>query len=510
MSHTIDINPLHLTKSDIDRFQLFDLNKEMTNKLIIPKDQIQIINEQYEKKFGHTRKYTISDFQKKKPITKFNWDPIKLTISHTYLDNDKLVTEYGTIPIPYNSKHKRILINMYYLFLQENNWNISSNIPFDNYVRRFNFIANQINQILHLEGDQKIQMAWKHQKEKNYRIKPLMEHSMLALPHEKEDLPLFAQEIKELEDKGMDLNTIRDHSDYKHLYNARSEFIRKDAIFLHRCNNKYKHIIYPYEIINHIDQWSTDLKSGRYYYDHELHGNLTFGILGKNKNIIPTINNNDVFLRCACILKKSDDSFDLERCNYHFNLKNDINYNILKDILSKVPKEYLEKASTLLDLIDELRLGDNVGKHRIYSDCIHCGHKNKNEEALLNSTGENPKLRHPSDITCQSCHKDYCADCLQEHPGIICRGFRQGEDNDTESIACPGCRVPIYKESGCAFMICAGKCKRMFCWSCRSIRHEENSYKHHYCLLINSFQVNPNWSNNPKVRTYISQSPIIR
>jgi len=349
-------------------------------------------------------------------------------------------------------------------------------------------------------------MAWKFNKEKVPTIKALQEnHSLLALSHEIDDLPQWAREIKLLEDQGMTLNEIRDDPQYKHLYSARSEFIRKDAIIFHKSKLS-KHVIFPYELPHHIDLWMQDLESGRHRYDYDLHKTLEFCELGYDL-YTNRISNGSLFLRCACVINKSNDSFDLDRCNCCFNLKDVKNYNCLKVILSKNP-EHKAKADKLVALIDELLLDDVAGKHRIYSNCIHCGHKNKNEEAVLNLTGDNTKLRHPADITCQSCHRDYCADCLKEHPGVICRGFREGEIDDVYAIACPGCRVPIHRSSGCAFMVCRGKCKRMFCWSCRSLRHEENSVKQHYCLLINSFQANRVWANDPNVRTYITESPL--
>jgi len=51
------------------------------------------------------------------------------------------------------------------------------------------------------------------------------------------------------------------------------------------------------------------------------------------------------------------------------------------------------------------------------------------KKLVLNETGDT-KLKYTADINCQSCHKDYCANCLKEHPGIICREFRQGEVDD--------------------------------------------------------------------------------
>jgi len=511
----LTIDPIELSYSDIIRFKIDEsFTLDLLDSLSIPDEQIQLIDQKYDDLFSKTIEKSKSKLRINSNSFTLWWDKQQHIVMATTIVNDgsHVNSIYNSVSFhTKNSKHNLLLMNLSKLFNSKNKWEIS-NLNFRTIAIEFNAAANQVNQILHLDDSNKIQMSWKSDRPKIPVPKVLSNnHSMIGLPHDIDDLPDWVHKIKYLEDQGITLNDIRDHPDkeIKALYGMRSDYIRKELIVLHECRHA-KHTIFPYELIHHINQWITDLESGRNRFDKHLHADFRFINFGKNPktNNMITSKDGDIFLRCACVDVKDKNSFDLDRCSVRFNLKDKANLDRLKNILSKTPMEYKDRATKLLDLINEIISSDLAGYHRIYSNCIHCGYKNINQEAVLNETGENTKLKHAADINCQSCHKDYCADCLKEHPGIICRGFRQGEVDDVGAIACPGCRVPIHRSSGCAFMVCKGKCKRMFCWSCRSLRHDEGSDRQHYCLLVNSFQANQVWTNDVNVITYTSESPV--
>lgn len=133
---------------------------------------------------------------------------------------------------------------------------------------------------------------------------------------------------------------------------------------------------------DHINQWISDLKSGRYRYESHVYAEFRFINFGKNlkTNNMITSKYDDIFLRCAYVNVKDKNSFDLYICFFRFNIKDIFNLDRLKNILSKTPMEYKDRSSKLLDLINELISSDLVGHRRIYSNYIHSGYENINKE----------------------------------------------------------------------------------------------------------------------------------
>lgn len=81
-----------------------------------------------------------------------------------------------------------------------------------------------------------------------------------------------------------------------------------------------------------------------------------------------------------------------------------------------------------------------------------------------------------SNITCEQCHKTYCAQCLINHPEYMsCQAAKEkystADDKANQawknkhSKQCPKCNANIEKNSGCDHMTCS-KCRYEFCWKC--------------------------------------------
>jgi len=517
-SHRVaQINQLELTPDIIKRLQLIDIGNDLTAMITVSDRIKQIINEKYQVGFEKDRASADRAFTRKPDAIKFVWDPDSMEVNMMCFVNGRLTITKNVAPRDNqrHTKHSLLLLNLRKLFYQLIRWN-NRNVTFSEVALSFNSAANQVNQHLHLEGNEKIPMAWHFDKVKTHPRKLLQEHSMLGDLHESnaDYLPEWAQKIQVLVEQGMTLNDIRDHPDkeVKLLYGMRSDAIRKGEIIVIHASGDDKHMVFPGELVQHLDQFIRDLKGGKNRYTNVLHTSLKFSRLGRTSKVneqIPIING-DIFLQCACVdyVNTGKRIINATRCKHHFNLSDQGTYINFKTMLSKVPFDNEQLVSELINLLDDLRSPDVPGKHRIFSTCIHCGFRNKNPEAEKNATGSNPDLRHPSDITCQSCREDYCADCLSVHPGQICNGFKlDSELKNSDLNACPGCEYPTMHGGGCSFMICEGKCRRMWCWGCRELRHEEFAVhsREHYCLLNHTFQVNPVWRNNPNVRTYTVQ-----
>ncbi len=151
------------------------------------------------------------------------------------------------------------------------------------------------------------------------------------------------------------------------------------------------------------------------------------------------------------------------------------------------------------------------GFHRILSNCPKCSHQNKNEEAKRNFTGLNPLKTHPSDVTCQTCHHIYCSDCLDTHPGIICRGFCKNEINFGDDVSCPGCRQPALRVSCDDYMVCQNiLCGITWCWHCRCFRDKNvvgQDTIEHFCITRYRYHLNRDWVKKNDITIYTTLSP---
>jgi len=240
----------------------------------------------------------------------------------------------------------------------------------------------------------------------------------------------------------------------------------------------------------------------------------------KHKNFSGIITVGDVCIRCICI----KDNYI--QCNALFNLSDIETYNKFKkcfsshiiehkyddDIFIQDPVEYMfERLDSLLDPSKRPSI-------RTCSKCPKCEYINtfENKEAILNSSGTNPLLKHPSDVICGNpiCNYNYCTDCKLSHPGFICRGFPEEEDTAKDIEACPACGHITNRIDGCTCMTCAiPTCRKTWCWICRCIRYPEQNPDNinydllHYCMDDNRYQSNPNWYNNPDFIPYKNIAP---
>jgi hypothetical protein len=507
---------LKLSSTIIETLGLNELRLELIGKITVDARIRNIINSRYERDFEKERMSADRAFMKDPTSLKFVWNKDAMEVDMIRFVNGVLVTFPNRAPHEKqrHTKHSLLLHNLHKLFNQSRIWT-NKNVRFSEVAVAFNSAANQVNQILHLEGDEKIPMAWCFEKTRPPQRKLLQEHSMLGDNHEPDAdyLPEWAQKIQALIEQGHDLNTIRDHPDpeIKKLYGMRSDAIRKgEIITFHDCDGD-KHMVFPGELVQLLEQFDRDLRGGRNRFCPDLHAGLLFCQLGRTqkhgKKIIQ-VNKDDIFIQCPCIDYSKGAKINASRCKYHFNLSDPDTYIIFKDIIAKTPTGNERLVTGLINLVEELRSLQVPGVHRIFSTCPHCSFRNKNEDAQLNSTGANPKLRHPSHVTCESCHQDYCADCNGVHPGQICDGFSLDNPEDVPFIGfgfrkCPGCRTPVQHGGGCSFMTCSD-CYRNFCWSCLCLRHEEyaGGSRAHFCLLHHTFQANPRWINDPNVISY--------
>ena len=153
-------------------------------------------------------------------------------------------------------------------------------------------------------------------------------------------------------------------------------------------------------------------------------------------------------------------------------------------------------------------------KARITPKCPFCMTEFDNIEGENNYYGREPISRHPTDVTCPSCNKDFCTDCKEQHPGELCNGMVRLPDGSFDWIhqSCPGCATIIDRIDGCSFIKCKALpiidgeerlCGTEWCWICRCIRLPEFNGETHYCLINDDYtNTNPNykprWTNNNK------------
>lgn len=500
-----------LTYQHIRTLELFEHEENMLRRLRLSDDQRKVLFDAYH-----------AQFQKKPKVQYIFWNDchdsvIRLTRDGRFVPYQ---AAYGT-NLP-SLKHDRFLHYLSIVFYQHIRFTTNVNTTFGTVALTFNAAANQVNQILGLTGDKKIPMAWKFEKPLKKAPQPLLQvDAMLGEQHEVGSVPNWVQEIQELQESGLTLSDIREHSEpvIRALYSTRSEAIRKEdgVVILHR-DHKNTHICFEYELPQMLLQIQRDLDNGHCRFSPVRDGKLIFCHLskpplntkhGRSSLNRVSANEGDIFIQCPCIDYPTPGSTNgAERCHMHFNLSSEHTYTQFKGILGRAPPECHQLCSKLLMTIDDLRVQKLPGAHRILSVCPHCQESNRNEEALRNSHGYNTHFRHPSHVTCNSCHKDYCTDCKEDHPGMICDGFNPKLSEEQHLIGmgfrkCPSCQTPVERQDGCAFMTCAA-CKHFFCWNCRCIRHEEYAEEDraHYCLLDGSFQSNADWRNDNRVHVY--------
>lgn len=280
------------------------------------------------------------------------------------------------------------------------------------------------------------------------------------------------------------------------VYNELTKFHRDDMIIIHSSNRrkcKWPRSGYPYGGLGYLaNRFIQQLSRSPFHYivsKNDLTKKFAFSINGKHK---PSIGN--IYVKCPCLLENGNE------CDIHFDLTCQSSLEKFKNIFKNAQPNELNDIKSLFSLINNIK-----NRHKTHrgplSKCPNCSHLNYNEEAYINNIGDNPKLRHPSDMTCEECHKSYCTDCGLSHPGHICDGTDYIE-NGNRHKACPSCRVPVYKDGGCTNIKCI--CGLTWCWICRCLRHREDDFREHphHCMTLYRFSSNSEWYNNPDFRTY--------
>jgi hypothetical protein len=219
-----------------------------------------------------------------------------------------------------------------------------------------------------------------------------------------------------------------------------------------------------------------------------------------------TSKHGDRVVRCPCI-KFSDGK--IGECNIWFNLSLERNVKILRKIFQVESFE----SKRLFQTISNFIYKSHKTTFRDETKCPKCKFTNSSNESIenlynvLNKLDANPNLRHPSDITCLQCNYEYCTDCLETHPGELCRGFTKEEQTllgEDKYQACPYCKAPIERAEGCFAIKCI-ECKFWSCWSCRTLRHVEHSevtkIHPHYCIT-NMANNNPKWDKSFDIKYY--------
>jgi len=240
----------------------------------------------------------------------------------------------------------------------------------------------------------------------------------------------------------------------------------------------------------------------------------------QNPNFSNTINIGDVCVRCPCLQD------GIYMCNHLFNLSDPETFSLFSKVfLNYTFKEDLnDLGEQIPNPIDTMFAYINAKLHpekslnmRINSKCPSCRTYNTSSEAMININGDNPILKHPSEITCVECFLEYCSDCLQTHPGRICRGFVEDSDCDPEVQLCPACGHTTNRIDGCTCITCQiPNCGKTWCWICRCLRHPEQHVDNidpelnHYCMTLNRYMSNPQWEDNTQFVPYEENAPIGR
>jgi hypothetical protein len=230
----------------------------------------------------------------------------------------------------------------------------------------------------------------------------------------------------------------------------------------------------------------------------------------------------DVCVPCPCL----EDGY--ESCNHLFKLSDESTYNsFIKAFdgyehqvdLNDFGDQIANPVDVMMSYISARIDPSQCVNIRLKTTCPKCQYENtvENTEAILNSTGENPIIKHPSDVVCGNikCKHHYCTDCKESHPGVICRGFKEEPDCDPNIELCPSCGHTTNRVDGCTCITCEiPSCGKTWCWSCRCIRYPEQDPGDidqslvHYCMTKNRYRSNINWLMNPDFIPYEDHAPV--
>ena len=388
---------------------------------------------------------------------------------------------------------------------------------FDIIARDFNNSANQLNNFFGklLQPEQQIPMAIVAKprpkiQRKNYKI--IWICPMTGMDKDiDETSPAWMQELDRLINPpdisvpAVPIDMVR--TERPDLYGRMATYIRELPVIHDKCR-------WPREGFGFLtSQWTNRIRSRPEHITHEMleDPTISYVIFGRRKlydhrgrmigDHRPRIG--DLYMRCICIKEGAE-------CGAYINLSSATTRASLRLMLAAPPLDAVENVNEFFATV-ERTLNPPPVSYRTHSICPQCQHENINQEAIRNHKGNNPIERHPTDVTCAACNHQYCTDCLRSHPRHICRGFSPDADPGNIFQACPGCRAPVERFVGCAFIQCRNhNCITKWCWVCRCIRYEEyaGGEKIHYCMVNRYFQLNPAW-NRPDFVGYTNEAPML-
>ena len=395
------------------------------------------------------------------------------------------------------------------------------------YAHKYNLSINYINQ--HFKNELSIPLEYaidtNNNSSKRTAFKSALYYNpLLKLEYDNSELLDWKILFMELEKK-YDIEWIKNNNSF--LYNKMINFHINEKIVVHgqHCSWLKKDLANVAKSINSF------LSNKKYNSGVITNDNINifcsdfkkYTKFGRKKNSCfnDTITIGDVCIRCICL---KDNYIE---CNTLFNLSDVETYNNFKKCFSlyKPKNEYDDDGIFIQDPVDNMfeRLESLLDPSkrpsiRTCSKCPKCEYVNtfENKEAIINSKGDNPLLKHPSDVICGNplCNHNYCTDCKLSHPGFICRGFPEEEDTEKDIESCPGCGHITNRIGGCTCMTCEiPTCRKTWCWFCRCIRHPEqdpNNYDPqllHFCMDEHRYISNTNWVDNPEFKPYKIVAP---
>jgi len=407
-------------------------------------------------------------------------------------------------------------------------WRVNPSIEhFESIARKFNVVANIINQKYGLQNtDYAIPPAIEPKpREKRPKSNFMLGLGICPITADRPyDIPngwgdRFEQLVDDAARRGEIPNLEEVRVTDADLYANITRFHRDEMLVLHHSEKKKPCMWYRSKLSYLAGVFLERLRSrpGRYRISDDTKlEEFSFDIPGKNfkgKHFYlysPKIN--DIFITCPCVL---DGPNGKQECGTCFNLSQDRVILGLRNIFEQIRED--QNVKDLFKLIDTMNKVRNVVcTYRIKSNCPECGYVNFSAGAIENNDGYNPKLKHPTDVQCDSCKYNYCTDCKESHPGRICRGYgfnpEPGVDPGPNIQACPGCRIPTNRYDGCTCIVCENpSCAKIWCWNCRCFRHDEATRfrpdpKIHDCMIgPTHFTTNPEWVNNPEFVAYTTQ-----
>lgn len=370
----------------------------------------------------------------------------------------------------------------------------------DNYIiyaRKFNYYANIINQQLKL--DTKIPLAISSKQK--IKLTDKASHNLIieSLSCTRVDESDFNKNSIEWHAHNLIINN---HNNIPNLLTNKNYkklcIFHNNSLTIHKSSN-WRCSIRLNEITNILNIFISEVGV------HKINKVEPIKCFGSKQSLLVKSKIGNLSLRCPCHYIDKQNN-DIHRCNVMFDITND-------DVIESLNHFNINESTK--DLIEILKhnISNEIIKvrqsFRINTICPLCNKNNINEEALYNDTGNNPKLKHPSDMICTHCGYHYCTDCKKEfHNNIICRGFTDDENKEYGKMfqKSPCCGNAFERIDGCTYIKC--DCEISWCWKCRCIRGKEGSVIPHYCIIKDQYIDNPLWKDNSDIVVYESLAPL--